>query len=219
MRHYTTLTEAEIRSLALVFPTTTNITLCTQYDISRNGLRKLALRYGWSKDRATIAMMKAQSDNITPSQVEWLRSNFADMPNTEIMFYLGIGDRALSKLVHRYGLKKSQEYRKQIGHKMWEARRATPEQISRCAPIASSYSRGAKRTGTIYQEIQRNVKGREQKGRGSAGHYVRGVGFVKHQRIRWVGEITANYKRYRFRSTDYQSVVSWLEMMRNRLAE
>lgn len=67
MRHYTTLTEAEIRSLALVFPTTTNITLCTQYDISREGLRKLALRHGWSKDRATIAMMKAQRDNITPS--------------------------------------------------------------------------------------------------------------------------------------------------------
>lgn len=219
MRHYTTLTEAEIRSLALVYPTTTNLTLCTQYDISRDGLRKLALRHGWSKDRATIAMMKMQSDNITPSQMSWLRSNFADMPNTEIMFYLGIGERALLKLAHRYGLKKSQEHRKQIGQKARKMPRASSEQISQYISLASSYSRGAKRTGTIYQEIQRNVKGREQKGRGSAGHYARGVGFVKQQRIRWVGEITANYKRYRFRSTDYQSVVSWLSMMRNRLAE
>ena len=48
---------------------------------------------------------------------------------------------------------------------------------------------------------------------------MRCVGFVKQQRIRWVGEITAHYKRYRFRSTDYQSVVSWLSMMRNRLAD
>lgn len=141
------------------------------------------------------------------------------MPNTEIMFYLGIGERALTKLAHRYGLKKSQENRKQVGHRAWEARRASSEQVGQCAPLASSYSRGAKRTGTIYQEIQRNVKGREQKGRGSAGHRVRGVGFVKQQRIRWVGEITASYKRYRFRSTDYQSVVSWLDMMRNRLAD
>lgn len=219
MRHYTTLTETEIRSIALVYPTTTNITLCTQYDISRDGLRKLALRYGWIKDRAMIAMIKTQSDNISPSQLSWLRSNFADMPNTEIMFYLGVGERALAKLIHRYGLKKSREYKKQAGHKAWEVPRASSEQLSQRTPLASSYSRGARRTGTIYQEIQRNVKGREQKGRGSAGHRVRGVGFVKQQRIRWVGEITANYKRYRFRSTDYQSVVSWLSMMRNRLAD
>ena len=86
-------------------------------------------------------------------------------------------------------------------------------------PTISSYSRGARRTGTIYQEIQRNVKGREQLGRGSAGHVMRGMGFVKSQRIRWVGEITANYKRYRFRSTVYELVVSWLSIMRNRLAD
>lgn len=218
MRHYSTLTEEEISSLAMVYPTTTNVTLCAQYDISRAGLRKLAIRHGWSKDRATMAMMKAQSDNITPSQVSWLRSNFADMPNTEIMFYLGIGEHALARLRHRYGLKKSHEYLKQMGCKAREAQRALPEQCDMCEQFAS-HSRGAKRTGTIYQEIQRNVKGREQRGCGSAGYVVRGVGFVKQQRIRWVGEITANYKRYRFRSTDYQSVVSLLSMMRNRLAE
>lgn len=43
MRHYSTLSEAEINSLALVFPTTTNMALCLQYGISRAGLRKLAL--------------------------------------------------------------------------------------------------------------------------------------------------------------------------------
>lgn len=219
MRHYSTLTEEEISSLAMVYPTTTNLTLCAQYDISRAGLRKLAIRHGWSKDRATMAMMKAQSGNITPSQLNWLRSNFADMPNTEIMFYLGIGDYALARLGHRYGLKKSYEYLKQMGCKAKEAQRAYPELRDKCVSPTPSYSRGAKRTGTIYQELQRNIKGREQKGRGSVGHVVRGVGFVKQQRIRWVGEITANYKRYRFRSTDYQSVVSWLSMMRNRLAE
>ena len=47
MRHYSTLSEAEINSLALVFPTTTNMTLCLQYDIGRAGLRKLALLHGW----------------------------------------------------------------------------------------------------------------------------------------------------------------------------
>lgn len=219
MRHYSTLSEEEVRSLALVYPTTTNMMLCAQYNISRAGLRKLAILHGWTKDRATMAMMKAQSDNITSSQAAWLRSNFADMSNTEIMFYLGIGERALAKLVHRYGLKKSKEYRKQAGDKAWAVRCASQKQLNQCVQLSSSHSRGANRTGTIYQEIQRNIKGREQKGCGSAGHAVRGVGFVRQQRIRWVGEITANYKRYRFRSTDYQSVVSWLSMMRNRFAE
>lgn len=218
MRHHSTLSEEEIRSLALVFPTTTNMMLCSQYDISRAGLRKLALLHGWSKDRATIAMMKEQSDKITDSQVKWLRDNYSDMPNPEIMFYFGAGEHTLMRLAHRYGLKKSSEYRKQVGDKSQEMKVQMQKQAHPVS-LQSSYSRGAKRTGTIYQEIQRNVKGREQKGCGSAGHYVRGVGFVKQQRIRWVGEITANYKRYRYRSTDYQSVVSWLSMMQNRLAE
>lgn len=219
MRHYTTLTEAEIHSLAFVFPTTTNITLCTQYDISRAGLRKLAHLHGWNKDRATMAMMKAQGGNLTPSQTKWLCDHYTDMPNTEIIFYLGISEHALAKLAARYHLKKSSEYRKQVGEKAREMQIQARVQSSVPMSVDSAYSRGARRTGTIYQEIQRNVKGREQRGCGSAGRVMRGVGFVKQQRIRWVGEITANYKRYRFRSTDYQSVVSWLEMMRNRLAE
>lgn len=219
MRHYTTLTEAEIRSLALVFPTTTNITLCAQYDISRGGLRKLAHLHGWSKDRATMAMMKAQGSNLTPSQTKWLCKNYVDMPNSEIVFYLGISEHALAKLTARYHLKKSSEYLKQVGEKARKAQIQAQDRAFQGEAFASTYMRGARRTGTIYQEIQRNVKGREQRGCGSAGHVVRGVGFVKQQRIRWVGEITANYKRYRFRSTDYQSVVSWLSMMRNRLAD
>ena len=219
MQHYTTLSKAEIRSLALVFPTTTNIMLCAQYDISRGGLRKLARLHGWSKDRATMAMMKARGSNLTPSQTKWLCDHYADMPNTEIIFYLGISENALAKLAARYHLKKSSEYRRQVGEKARKAQIHARVQTFLSEPVDSIHSRGVNRTGTIYQEIQRNVKGREQRGCGSAGRVVRGVGFVKQQRIRWVGEITANYKRYRFRSTDYQSVVSWLAMMRNRLAE
>ena len=219
MRHYSTLSEAEINSLALVFPTTTNMTLCLQYGISRAGLRKLALLHGWKKDRATMAMMKAQGDRITGIQVKWLCDNYANMPNSELMLYLGIGEHALARLACKYKLKKSSEYLRQVGVNAYKTQTMMKDCSPQNEPTISSYSRGARRTGTIYQEIQRNVKGREQNGRGSAGHVVRGVGFVKQQRIRWVGEITANYKRYRFRSTDYQSVVSWLSMMRNRLAD
>lgn len=219
MRHYSTLSEAEISSLALVFPTTTNMTLCLQYGISRAGLRKLALLHGWKKDRVTMAMMKAQGDRITADQMKWLRDNYANMPNTELMLYLCIGEHALARLACKCKLKKSPEYLRQVGEKAYKTQTMMKDFSFQSEPIISSYSRGACRTGTIYQEIQRNVKGREQLGRGSAGHVMRGVGFVKQQRIRWVGEITAHYKRYRFRSTDYQSVVSWLSMMRNRLAD
>ena len=219
MRHYSTRSEDEINSLALVFPTTTNMTLCLQYGINRAGLRKLALLHGWKKDRATMAMMKAQGDRITADQTKWLRGNYADMPNSELMLYLGIGEHALARLACKYKLKKSSEYLRQVGVKAYKTQTLAKSLFPQNEPPVSSYSRGARRTGTIYQEIQRNVKGREQRGRGSAGYVMRGVGFVKSQRIRWVGEITANYKRYRFRSTDYQSVVSWLSMMRNRLAD
>ena len=219
MRHYSTLSEAEINSLALVFPTTTNMTLCLQYGISRSGLRKLALLHDWKKDRSTMAMMKAQGDRITADQTKWLCDNFANMPNTELMLYLGIGEHALARLACKYKLKKSSEYLRQVGVKAYKTQTLAKSLLPQNEPPVSSYSCGARRTGTIYQERQRNVKGREQLGRGSAGHVMRGVGFVKSQRIRWVGEITANYKRYRFRSTDYQSVVSWLSMMRNRLAD
>lgn len=219
MRHYSSLSEDEIPSLSLVYPTTANVMLCSQYDISRAGLHRLAVAHGWEKDRATMAMMKAQGDRITAGQVKWLCDNYANMPNSELMLYLGIGEHALARLAHQYKLKKSSEYLKRMGTKIWEATSELKDFLPLNEPIISSYSRGARRTGTIYQEILRNVKGREQRGCGSAGHVIRGVGFVKQQRIRWVGEITAHYKRYRFRSTDYQSVVSWLSMMRNRLAD
>lgn len=219
MRHFSTLSEAEINSLALVFPTTTNMALCLQYGISRAELRKLALLHGWKKDRVTMAMIKAQCVRITADQTKWLCDNYANMPNTELMLYLGIGEHALAKLACKYKLKKSSEYLRQVGEKAYKTQTMMKDFSFQSEPIISSYSRGARRTGTIYQEIQRNVKGREQLGRGSSGHVMRGVGFVKQQRIRWVGEITSNYKRYRFRSTDYQSVVSWLSMMRNRLAD
>ena len=219
MRHYSSLSEDEIHSLSLVYPTTANVMLCSQYDISRAGLHRLAVSHGWEKDRVTMAMIRARGDRITGSQVKWLCDNYATMPNSKLMLYLGIGELALARLAHQYKLKKSSEYLKRVGIEAWKARSAMKNILPQHEPFTPIHSRGARRTGTIYQEIQRNVKGREQKGRGVAGHSVRGIGFVKQQRIRWVGEITANYKRYRFRSTDYKSVVSWLSMMQNRLAE
>lgn len=74
-----------------------------------------------------------------------------------------------------------------------------------------------KRTGCIYQEIQRNI------GHGSsefsAIRYVRGVGAVTGGRLRWVAEIECRKKRYRFRSTNYENVRSWLEIMSLKLSD
>ena len=74
-----------------------------------------------------------------------------------------------------------------------------------------------KRTGCIYQEIQRNIG--HGSGEFSAIRHVRGVGAVTGGRLRWVGEIQYNRKRYRFRSTNFENVRSWLEMMSNRLSD
>lgn len=77
-----------------------------------------------------------------------------------------------------------------------------------------------KRRGCIYQEEQRSFgKGcRNSKGLTSI-HFVKGVGRVRSPRLRWVGEISYYRKRYRFRSTNYNNVVSWLQAMRARFSD
>lgn len=77
-----------------------------------------------------------------------------------------------------------------------------------------------KRKGCIYIEEQRNLgKGREQNGRGTSGHYVRGVGFVPQTRRRWVCEFSYHRKRIRFQSTCFGNVVAWRLMMQHRLSD
>lgn len=61
------------------------------------------------------------------------------------------------------------------------------------------------RTGTIYSEIT-------NKGRSTAKAAPRGVGGVIYC-SRWVGEIMVNGRRYRFRSSNYDNVRHWVDMM------
>lgn len=68
------------------------------------------------------------------------------------------------------------------------------------------------RKGCIYSEM-RYDKGREQLGCGSAGHFVRGVGFVMSERRRWVAEISIHNKLYRRRSVHLSTVQAWLNEM------
>lgn len=219
MKHYTSLTQAEKQRLAQVYPCTPNRVLCKDYSLSLAGLRMLARSEGWKKDRSLLAAVETKGYKIDSTQAAWLKAHFADTSNSEIMSFLNIGMRALSALAHLYGLKKSHEYRVSTGKKAFASQKEYLDKHDVGIHYTSLKQRRGRRTGTIYQEIQRNMKGREQRGRGSAGRVVRGVGFVKQERIRWVGEITASYKRYRYRSTDYQKVVRWLDVMRNRLEE
>lgn len=61
------------------------------------------------------------------------------------------------------------------------------------------------RTGTIYSEIT-------NKGRSTVARGVRGTNKQIYT-SRWVGEIVVNYKRYRFRSTNFDNVRHWVDMM------
>ena len=76
-----------------------------------------------------------------------------------------------------------------------------------------------RRKGCIYEEEQRNYKGRVQSGRGTQGRLVKGVGWVSHTRRRWVAEISYHGKRFRFRSTDFNNVRSWLNAMSDRYSD
>lgn len=76
-----------------------------------------------------------------------------------------------------------------------------------------------KRTGTIYCEVQRNYKGREQRGCGSPGRFVKGVGLVVSERRRWVGEIEYHRVRFRFRSTNLENVKAWVREMSEKYSD
>lgn len=76
-----------------------------------------------------------------------------------------------------------------------------------------------RRRRCIYEEEQRNYKGRAQSGRGTQGRLVKGVGWVSQTRRRWVAEISYHGKRFRFRSTDFDNVRSWLNAMSDRYSD
>lgn len=76
-----------------------------------------------------------------------------------------------------------------------------------------------RRRWCIYEEEQRNYKGRAQSGRGTQGRLMKGVGWVSHKRRRWVAEISYHGKRFRFRSTDFDNVRIWLNAMSDRYSD
>lgn len=76
-----------------------------------------------------------------------------------------------------------------------------------------------RRKGCIYEEEQRNYKGRVSRGCGTQGRLVKGVGWVSQTRRRWVAEIVYHGKRFRFRSTDFENVRSWLRAMSDRYSD
>ena len=76
-----------------------------------------------------------------------------------------------------------------------------------------------RRRGCIYEEEQRNYKGRAQIGRGTQGRLMKGVGLVSQTRRRWVAEISYHGKCFRFRSTDFDNVRSWLNAMSDRYSD
>ena len=76
-----------------------------------------------------------------------------------------------------------------------------------------------RRKGCIYEEEQRNYKGRAQSGRGTQCRLMKGVGWVSQTRRRWVAEISYHGKRFRFRSTDFDNVRSWLNAMSDRYSD
>ena len=53
----------------------------------------------------------------------------------------------------------------------------------------------------------------------SGNRCVRGVGFVRTSRYRWVAEIEYYGKRFRFRTTNFDNARRWLEMMSERLSD
>ena len=68
------------------------------------------------------------------------------------------------------------------------------------------------RTGCIYEEETCDGRHRRESSM-AAVRYMKGVGRVVGTKRRWVGVITVNYKRYRFRSTNRANVEAFIQDM------
>lgn len=81
------------------------------------------------------------------------------------------------------------------------------------------HRRGRKRTGTIYTELHNRGQKRNSGGGNSvSSRPVKGVGLVQSYKYRWVAEIMYHGKRYRCRSSRYETVRAWLDEMISRFS-
>lgn len=95
MRNYRDLTPHEVERLKDEYPITANRRLAIRYDVSIDGIRTLAKKQGWKKDRNALLAGKRELHTLTAEEEAWIIKHFRNTPNAAIMQRIDIGESTL----------------------------------------------------------------------------------------------------------------------------
>lgn len=110
MRNYRDLTPQEVERLKDEYPITANRHLAIRYDVSIDGISKLAKKLGWKKAYASVRIGRSGGHTPTAEEEAWIVQHFPNTPNPEIMQRIDISESTIYRIARRYGLKKDKRY-------------------------------------------------------------------------------------------------------------
>lgn len=147
MRNYRDLTPHEVEKLKGEYPMTANRHLAIRYDISIDGISKLAKKLGWKKDRSSVCAGSSGGHTPTSEEEAWIVEHFPNTPNAEIMQRIDIGESTLYRIARRYGLKKEKRYLSRM-------RRANLKEASRKCKELGVYKENAEHAKAMWKKTK-----------------------------------------------------------------
>lgn len=147
MRNYRDLTPHEVEKLKGEYPMTANRHLAIRYDISIDGISKLAKKLGWKKDRSSVCAGSSGGHTPTSEEEAWIVEHFPNTPNAEIMQRIDIGESTLHRIARRYGLKKEKRYLSRM-------RRANLKEASRKCKELGVYKENAEHAKAMWKKTK-----------------------------------------------------------------
>ena len=147
MRNYRDFTPHEVERLKDEYPITANRRLAIRYDVSIDGIRTLAKKQGWKKDRNALLAGKRELHTLTAEEEAWIIKHFRNTPNAAIMQRIDIGESTLHRIARKHGLKKTSQY-------MNRARRLNAEVGTRRCRELGIYEENAVRARLMWQSIK-----------------------------------------------------------------
>lgn len=98
-------TRAQVERLRALYHLHTNQEIAEIMGATTAAISQEAFKLGLKKKQG-----KGVKVRLTPEQIEWFRTNYANTTNADIMAYLGIKSSTLHRFARAYGLTKSKEF-------------------------------------------------------------------------------------------------------------
>lgn len=147
MRNYRDLTPHEVERLKDEYPITANRHLAIRYDVSIDGISKLAKNMGWKKDRTSVRIGSGGGHTPTAEEEAWIVQHYPNTPNPEIMQRIDIAESTIYRIARRYGLKKDKRYLSRM-------RRAILKEASRKCKELGVYKENAEHAKAMWEKTK-----------------------------------------------------------------